>query len=202
MALRKPIVQVAGVQQEFDPSVDVLAGTGQGVATPRLLGFNAWSCDPVFCTSNKSLANQDLFVMLTFPSVAVANGGTINVEHGLGAAGATFTYARIGVYFYNPTTAIASLIGTSADLSTVWNSTGNKLVAVTLSQAININDAIYIAVLSNATTAPSLSASPGVNSLGRGTPVRHIRLPGQASLPATITPAGTIPVSVMPYIAY
>ena len=156
----------------------------------------------MFCTSNKSLANGDFMLMLTIPSLAVASGGTLNIEHGVGAAGATFTLARIGVYSYNSGTGTATLIGTSADLSTTWNSTGNKLVAVTLTAAIAAGDPVYVAFLSSATTAPSLTASPGVSSLGRGTPARHGRIPGQASLPATFTPASSISLSVMPYVGY
>lgn len=187
MSVVSPIVNYGG-QQETLRSTDVLTGTLTGNPTASRLGYNCWTVDPMLTQAARTLNQNTVYLAALAPTVAVANTAIINVEFQVAVAGASLTYARIGIYSYSGGT--ATLIGTSADLTTILTTTGIKNASITLSTAITLGDTVYLGVVNVGTTAVALAGLAINYQTGRGSPVRSGTIAG-TTLPATVSMSGT-----------
>ena len=202
MATRNPLVVGAdGLPQALQPG-DTLGGALDGNVTAATVGYRCWTYDPVLSATTRTLASNNIYAALTAPGVAIANATVLNVECNVVTAGVTFTYARVGVYKYDASTGTSTQIGLSADLSAVFNSTGAKVVPITLSAAVAATDLLYVAVLSNATTSVTLSSVASNMTAGRGTPFRSGAYIGPTTLPTTFTQANLASSANLPFFAF
>ena len=172
--------------------------TGNPTATG--LGYNCWTADPLNTQSARTPTLGSILLAALYPSAAVANGGTVNLECVVVTAGAGLTYARIGLYSYAAGT--LTQIGLSADLSTNFTTTAVKSVPITLSAAIAPGDKVYVASLYGGTTSPAFAGVSMSYQAGRGTPVRTGALASQASLPASAALSSFATTSTLIFYAF
>lgn len=165
----------------------VTTGGGSGTSLPSdssISGFNAWSYDIAATAGTSTLSNQRFNVVRM-----MATGGTVtNLHVGVAtAAAAPNAGVKMGIY-----DASGNLLGSTADIGTNLTTTGWKTLPLTSSVTVTAAQTIYVGLWWSGTTGPTIvrGSSPTTvqNAFAIG-PVRFGFLTGQASLPASFTPA-------------
>lgn len=158
--------------------------------TPADAGFLAWNYDIGELGGSQSVLTTAGVMYLIKVNVRVAISVT-NVSYYVFTAGATLTSGQCFAGLYN---SAGTLIGTSADQSAAWTSTGLKTTALTGGPFAVSAGFVWVAFLFNGTTAPSLvrNGTPNGNILNSGFTVSTARFASSGSaltsLPSTITP--------------
>ena len=162
----------------------------QGRINPSAIqGFISWNYDSESQSGGNALTLGTVFLhKIYIPAGAVINNLGMNVT----TAGSALTYARAGLY-----SAAGTQLGISVDQTTLWNSTGFKVNALTAPVNISTAGFYYVAQLNTGTTAAQMSSTPGTsnafNANTTGATLRHATGPtGQTSLPASITMSSNI----------
>ena len=119
----------------------------------------SWAYDPIHATNTYTLATSGtVYVTQVKLNKALITNIVLNVT----TAGATLTSGQNFAGIYQNGT----LLGTTADQSTAWASTG--VVTAALATPVYVSQGlIYVAVVSNGTTKPtfaSASAAAGINA--------------------------------------
>jgi hypothetical protein len=163
--------------------------------TPADQGLAAWSMDPASCTGSGTTLSAGFIYLVQLLLRAPA---TLTKVHAvLGAAGSGLTSGQCLAGYYDTA---GNRVGTTADMSTTWNSAGNKAMALTASYAAPAGK-LYAAFLFNGTTSPTFACgstlgatfTPGNANLSAGA-YRFCRsAAGQTALPATVTLSGFTP---------
>ena len=163
--------------------------------TPADQGLAAWSMDPASCTGAGTTLSAGFIYLVQLLLRAPA---TLTKVHAvLGAAGSGLTSGQCLAGYYDTA---GNRVGVTADMSTTWNSAGNKAMNLTASYAAPAGK-LYAAYLFNGTTSPTFacgstlgaSFTPGNANLSAGA-YRFCRsAAGQTSLPTSITLSGYTP---------
>ncbi|MBK3572578.1 CHAP domain-containing protein [Streptomyces sp. MBT65] len=180
---------------EIDGAGRIISSVNPGMWRPADQGLLAWTMDPAACTpSGSSLSAGYIY----FTKVILRNAATITslcTVVGTAGSGLTSGQCLAGLY-----TSSGTRVGITADQSTVWNSAGDKAMALTSSYAAAAGS-YYIALLVNGTTSPvfaagsSLGASftPGNAHLASGS-YRFCRsASGQTALPTSYAMTSATP---------
>ncbi len=113
-------------------------------------GYKAWNYSPVFCTTGTApTANGLIFVVKLYASSPLL---ITNLHLYVTTAGATLTAGQNFAAIYDSN---KNLLGTTADQSAVWNSTGLKTMAISGGPVTVPAGIFYIAFFANATTRPA-----------------------------------------------
>ncbi|MFJ3794925.1 hypothetical protein ACIPSJ_01415 [Streptomyces sp. NPDC090088] len=180
---------------QIDGAGRIVSSVNPGMWRPADQGLLAWTMDPASCTpSGSSLSAGYIY----FTKIILRNAATIaSLCAVVGTAGSTLTSGQCLAGLYSTS---GTRLAVTADMSTTWNSAGDKSMALTSSYAAAAGS-YYIALLFNGTTSPvfaagsSLGASftPGNAHLSAGS-YRFCRSgSGQTSLPASFTMSGATP---------
>ncbi|MDX2948002.1 hypothetical protein [Streptomyces caniscabiei] len=163
--------------------------------TPADQSLAAWSMDPASCTAAGTTLSAGFIYLVQLLLRAPA---TLTKVHAvLGAAGAGLTSGQCLAGYYDTA---GNRVGITTDMSTTWNSAGNKAMNLTGSYAAPAGK-LYAAFLFNGTTSPTFacgstlgaSFTPGNANLAAGA-YRFCRsASGQTSLPSSVTLAGFTP---------
>jgi hypothetical protein len=158
-------------------------------------GLTAWSMDPAACSSSGTTLSLGV---VYFIEVVLRNAATIsNLCAVIGTAGSGLTSGQCLAGLY---TSSGTRVGITNDLSTVWNSAGDKSMALTASYAAAAGK-YYVAFLVNGTTSPTFACgstlgaafTPGNAHLTSGN-YRFCRsASGQTALPASYTMTSATP---------
>lgn len=149
-------------------------------------GMLAWSYDPATAAATTALtAGVVSLVRFRIRVTSTAN----SLSCGVTTAGSGLTAGQnfMGIY-----SAAGTLLRNTGDLSTVWNSTGAKIAALTSSVSLTPGY-YYLAMLANGTTPPTLArGGNSTNSLqNAGTTATTLRFAtygsGQTTLPTPLT---------------
>jgi hypothetical protein len=162
-------------------------------------GFLGATFDPALSQSNQAVVTAGV---LSVARIRITENGTIgNAMLHVGVAGSGLTSAQCLLGIYN---SVGTLIGKSADLSGVLNSTGLKTIAVTAesgqSLAVLTGAIVYVGLLQNGTTPAQLRgpATGAVNANVSGFGNRFSTMgTGQTALPtplASLASGATQPV--------
>jgi hypothetical protein len=179
--------------------VDLSAG-GSGGSTsanfqPSDHGLLSWTMDPAACSATGTTLSLGVIYFL---EVVLRSAATIsNLCAVIGTAGSGLTAGQCLAGLYTST---GTRVGITADQATVWNSTGDKSMALTSSYSAAAGK-YYVAFLVNGTTSPTFacgstlgaSFTPGNAHLTSGN-YRFCRsASGQTSLPASYTITSATP---------
>lgn len=153
--------------------------------TPAQSGVLAMSLPVVLWRDAITPTSQTVRIQLVQTPVTIT---VANVTFWVGTAGATLTANQNLISIYD-NAASANKLGTSADQSGNWTSTGLKTVAVSASVTTN---AVYVAILSNGTTPVSprgMSTGPGSSNFNLSAAASTFadNASGQTSMPANLT---------------
>lgn len=200
-------LQLDGTATDIQPPGTQAAGaTGKaadaGHVHPQPSGFLAadagyleWAYDPVAITTQTALANTG-GVYLIRVNVRVARSVT-NVIAYLGVLGSSLTSSENFAGLYSST---GTLIGTSADQTTTWNtggSTGLKTIALTGGPFAVSAGFCWVALLFNGTTGPAFGKAGNVSSVisnagfTASTARFAITSGSNTSLPGSFTPSAS-----------
>jgi hypothetical protein len=159
-----------------------------GAWTPADQGLSAWTFDPASCTATGTTLTAGFIYAV---KLLLRQPTTLNRVHAvLGSAGSGLTAGQNLAGYYDTA---GTRIGITADQSTVWNSAGNKAMALLAPVAVPAG-AVYAVYLFNGTTSPAFAAgsthgnfTPGNANLAAGS-YRFCRsAAGQTTLPTTVT---------------
>jgi hypothetical protein len=164
-------------------------------ATYTQLGIVAWNYPSYLVSvSGTALATAGTIYLVRVPMFG-ASATVTNILCAVTTAGGTLTSAEnfIGLYDNN-----ANLIGTSADQTTAWGTTGFKTAALTGGPFTGSWPFVFAGLVFNGTTGPGFlrgvgtGAGPGapasvvLNATGSNLPCATI-MTGQTSLPSSLT---------------
>lgn len=163
---------------------------------PNDHGLLAWSFDPACSSANGTQISVGYIYLI---EVVLRQAATITKSNlVIGVAGATLTANQ---NFFGLYDSAGNRVALSADMSTTWNSAGNKTVNFASSYAAAAGR-YYLALLFNGTTSPYFACgstfgatfTPGNANLSAGS-YRFARSAanGNTSLPSTITLSGYTP---------
>ena len=179
---------------DLSATYTTVAGYGN-VWTPNDQGLIAWSFDPACCTTTGTTLSAGFIYLI---EIVLRQAATIAKINGvIGTAGATLTANQCLAGLYDTT---GTRRGVTGDMSTTWNSAGNKAMSLTSSYSAAAGK-YYLALLFNGTTSPTFAAgstlgatfTPGNANLSAGS-YRFCRsAAGQTSLPTSITLSGYTP---------
>ncbi|WP_217545559.1 hypothetical protein [Streptomyces sp. GbtcB6] len=180
---------------QIDGAGRIISSVNPGMWRPADQGLLAWTMDPASCTpAGSSLSTGVIY----FTKIILRNAATISslcAVIGTAGSGLTANQCLAGLY-----TSSGTRVGVTADMSTTWNSAGDKNMALTSSYAAAAGT-YYIALLVNGTTSPVFAAgsslganfTPGNAHLASGN-YRFCRsASGQTSLPASYTMTSATP---------
>ena len=138
---------------------DVAANGARKMACMRGMGYWAETCDRQTAVSSAALTSQ----LVTFSAVGLLAGDVVtNLTVGVGVAGVSVTMAKIAIYSKTGT-----LLASTANLTTTFESTGVKTAAVTTPYTVLTDDLYYAAVLAvTASTIPNLRSGHTATSTG------------------------------------
>ncbi|MFI9244160.1 hypothetical protein ACIGXF_16580 [Streptomyces sp. NPDC053086] len=165
------------------------------VWTPADQGLITWSFDPAACTATGTTLSAGFIYLIEIVLRQAATIAKINAV--IGTAGATLTANQCLAGLYDTT---GTRRGVTGDMSTTWNSAGNKAMSLTSSYSAAAGR-YYLALLFNGTTSPTFACgstlgatfTPGNANLAAGS-YRFCRsASGQTSLPTSITLSGYTP---------
>ena len=122
-------------------------------------GLITWSFDPatINATAIIPVAGQVNLIKLHVPAATTVT----NVLFSISTAGSGLTSGQNFAALYN---SAGSLLSATADQSSVWNSTGVKVMPLSAAQAVIAGD-YYLAFYSNGTTLPTLRAGGNAASI-------------------------------------
>ncbi|MEW1675557.1 CHAP domain-containing protein [Streptomyces noursei] len=157
-------------------------------------GLTGWTFDPACCSTTGTTLSVGC---IYFVEVVLRSAATIsNLCATLGAGGSGLTPGQCLAALY---TASGSRVGITNDLSTVWNTAGDKTLALTSSYGAAAGK-YYIAFLVNGATSPTFACG---STLGNFTPGNAHLTPGnyrfcrsatgQTSLPPNYTMTSATP---------
>lgn len=159
-------------------------------------GLIAWTMDPS-CTNPNGTSLTSGFIYLMMVNLRAA--ATISkIEMVIGTAGATLTSGQCLAGLY---TTAGTRVGVTADMSTTWNSAGDKKMSLTGSYSAAAGK-YYVAILMNGTTSPTFACgstfganfTPGnANLAAGGYRWGRSAAAGNTSLPSSITVSGYTP---------
>ena len=166
------------IQNNFAP--------GSGAPGPLDYGYDAWSFEPWAATANQGLTTQQV---LAIRCPVPKTFSLTQVWYPLAVVGATFTYARVGVYDSAGTT----LLATSDDQTSNWSS-GLVAKAATFTATTipgGPGASVWVAFLAVATTPPTFlrqvaGSGPYATMVNNGT-MRAGTMNSQTSLPAALS---------------
>lgn len=163
--------------------------------SPADQGLTAWTFDPASCTGSGTTLSAGFIYLV---QLILRQPATLNRVHAvLGTAGSALTAGQCLAGLYDMA---GNRVAVTADMSTTWNSAGNKAMAFTAAYAAAAGK-YYVAYLFNGTTSPSFAAgsthgatfTPGNAALSAGS-YRFCRSAGgQTALPTTVTLSGFTP---------
>ncbi len=134
--------------------------SNDGEWTPADLGYFAWSFDPSSVSSGFALTPAGtvylVAVNLRRPKLVT------NVIVGITTAGVTLTANQCLAGLYNPS---GTLVGTTANQATAWQSTGVKVMPLTGGPFTLPAGVSYVAFFYNGTTAPQFGRSSALNAI-------------------------------------
>jgi hypothetical protein len=158
-------------------------------------GLTAWSFDPASCTGSGTALSAGFIYLI---ELVLRQPATLTKVHAvLGSAGSALTAGQCLAGLYDTA---GNRVAVTADMSTTWNTAGNKVMTLTAAYAAAAGR-YYVAFLFNGTTSPSFACgsthgatfTPGNANLAAGS-YRFCRsAAGQTSLPTTITLSGYTP---------
>ncbi|MYW43035.1 collagen-like protein [Streptomyces sp. SID161] len=158
-------------------------------------GLTAWTFDPATCSANGTTLSAGFIYLV---QIILRQPATLTKIHAvLGAAGSGLTSGQCLAGYYDTA---GNRVAITGDMSTTWNSAGNKTMTLTASYAAPAGK-LYAAFLHNGTTSPTFacgstlgaSFTPGNANLAASS-YRFCRSSsGQTSLPTTITLSGYTP---------
>jgi hypothetical protein len=190
------------VTDTLAPSLGQL-GWSPWSADPSNHGLVAWDYDPILAqVGSTALTSGTLQVVAVFqPQIAPISGVALRVS----TAGVTLTAAQnlIGVYGYSGSN--LTLIGSSADQSGVWTSTGNKSALISPA-ATGLNGVapgvMFVVILSVGTTPPIFQGlvPTAIANIGQLSPRFAAGAAAQTALPATITQASLVGNTIAPWV--
>ena len=152
-------------------------------------GLLAWSMDPATTNAGGTTLSAGYIYMVELVLRQTATISNINAVLGSAGSGLTANQCLAAVYDSSGTRK-----GITADMSTVWNTTGNKSMALTASFSATAGR-YYAAFLFNGTTSPGFACgstfgavfTPGNANLSAGS-YRFCRsASGQTALAASVT---------------
>ncbi|MFJ6729360.1 CHAP domain-containing protein [Streptomyces sp. NPDC091281] len=180
---------------EIDGAGRILSSVNPGEWRPADQNMLAWTMNPASCTAAGTTLSLGY---IYFMQVILRAPATIaNLCGFVGTAGSGLTSGQCLAGLY---TAAGSRVGVTADQSTVWNSAGDKTMALTAPYAAAAGR-YYVALLVNGSTSPTFACgstmgaafTPGNARLTAGT-YRFCRSgSGQTSLPSSFTMSGATP---------
>ena len=170
-----------------------------GIMSPSDVGLLAWSYDQVIVSTNATITSGVVFLI----RMSVAAGTITNIVYNIGTAGSGLTAGDNYVGLYNST---GTLLSASADQSSNWTSTGNKVTALSSAQTV-VAGYVYAAFLAVGTTPPLFARA----SSAQGTLLMQMQssssLPreasfgtSQTSLPSSITMTSTVGIANAPWV--
>ncbi|MFR9794219.1 CHAP domain-containing protein [Streptomyces sp. MB22_4] len=176
-----------------------LSASGGSTATnefgPSDHGLLAWTMNPASCTTSGTTLSAGV---VYFIEVILRSAATIsNLCAVIGTAGSGLTSGQCLAGLY---TASGTRVGVTADMSTTWNSAGDKTMALTSSYSAAAGK-YYVALLFAGTTSPTFASgstlgasfTPGNAHLTSGN-YRFCRsASGQTSLPTSYTMTSATP---------
>jgi len=122
----------------------------------------SWSYDPVFAANSTVLTTAGTVYLVKVHLPTAVN--ITNIVMQVVTAGATLTSGQCFAGIYKNGT----LLGSTADQSTSWNSTGTKTMAISGgSIAVSAGD-VYVAFYYNGTTAPAFARSANTSAINAG----------------------------------
>lgn len=169
---------------------DALSRTWGGGETAGDRGFLLWSFPPWAIASTDAPLTGRLVVQRVAVHRAIA---VSNIAVFVASAGGTLTAGQNFAGLYDTS---GAKLATTGDQSAVWNSTGLATMAITGAPITISPPWVWVVILANGTSAPSLSSSAtgvgsGVANLGAtvSTSFHGRVLTGQTTLPASFTPS-------------
>lgn len=149
-------------------------------------GLIAWTFDALLSQGNNIIpaAGTLQLVKIYVPTTALIT----NIITQVTVAGVTLTSGQCFAGIYQGL-ATGSLLGTTADLSTIWQSTGHKIMALSPSPITLSAGNYYIGLFANGTTLPKFQGPALNNEVNWGmTPAQFASGQGSltTSLPANI----------------
>ncbi|MFS4103750.1 CHAP domain-containing protein [Streptomyces sp. PD-S100-1] len=178
-----------------------LSSTGGGTSTatnefgPADHGLVAWTMNPASCTPSGTTLSAGVIYFLEVILRSSATISSLCAVIGTAGSGLTSGQCLAGLY-----TASGTRVGVTADMSTTWNSAGDKTMALTSSYSAAAGK-YYVALLFAGTTSPTFACgstlgnafTPGNAHLTSGS-YRFCRsASGQTSLPASYTMTSATP---------
>lgn len=138
-------------------------------------------------------------------TATVSNARTFTTS--AGAAGATPTLCRVGLYAVNASTTDLTLVASTTNDTAMWAANGSTY-SKTLSASVTLTAGVRYAVgvlVVTAATAPSLWGSSSLNTAPNQhavAPRRQAQLSSQTDLPSSATEAGMANGSGRPYVYF
>jgi hypothetical protein len=167
---------------------------------PTNHGLLGWSFDP------RSIQTAGVALSSGFPylsRILVPHGLTVsNIWCAVMTGGSGLTSSQCFAGLYDPTGARLAI---TADMSTTWNSTGIKSMALTGSVGVTL-PWLWVALLSNGTTGPAMGIGPNpsiatanVHLSAANSRSGYLSAGSASSLPTSFTPATAIAQGVAPF---
>ncbi|CUW31772.1 hypothetical protein [Streptomyces reticuli] len=181
-------------QSDADARYLTLAAYGNAW-TPSDQGLIAWSFDPACCSTSGTTLSAGFIYLIEIVLRQAATISKVNVVIGTAGSGLTAGQCLAGLYDTS-----GARRGVTGDMSTTWNSAGNKAMSLTAPYSAAAGK-YYLALLHNGTTSPTFACgstlganfTPGNANLTAGS-YRFCRsASGQTSLPTSITLSGYTP---------
>jgi hypothetical protein len=168
--------------------VSATAG-GMGEASPPTHNLISWSFDPALATNSSILTNGTVYLTKMNVSAAVA---CTKIYWWVAVAGVTATAGQNFVGLYSSAGTLLASANVDADVT----SAGLKTTTIS-SQSLSAGTFVWVAMVSNAATAPTMARMAGLTGLSAAVNVGltasayRFAINGTAltSLPASITPA-------------
>jgi hypothetical protein len=152
---------------------------------PNDHGYIGWSFDPIMAVNSTTLTTAGTLHVVKL-HVPVAQNVT-NIACYVSTAGAGLTSGQCFASLYQAGT----LLGTTADQSTTWTSTGLKAMALSGGPFAVAAGDVYVAFWYNGTTAPALARAAGSNVGNSGYLAASSRF-GTANTGTTTTAPSTL----------
>lgn len=162
-------------------------------------GFISWACDPSLITAGTLMASSGLVYVVRLPIRAATTITNVLLYVATSGSGLVANQCLAGLYQGG------TLLSTTADQSTSWNSTGLKTMALGSAQAVTAGT-VQVAFFANQsagampTLARAANFAAGIANLGVGTAYRFASADTgrTTSLPATL---GTMTSSAIAFWA-
>ncbi|MGW0920075.1 hypothetical protein ACWD3J_13795 [Streptomyces sp. NPDC002755] len=180
---------------EIDGAGRILSPFNSNVWRPTDQGMIAWTMDPACCTTTGSTLSAGYVYFMEVILRAPATITSLCAVVGTAGSGLTSNQCFAGLY-----TAAGARVGVTADMSTTWNSAGDKTMNLTAPYAAAAGK-YYVAFLVNGTTSPTFACgstlgaafTPGNAHLTSGNHRFCRSASGQTSLASNYTMTSATP---------